>query len=86
MKDKFQGVQPGTLVCRSPHWYREHPTWPRGQLGIVLDRNVYEENGAFITYPVIHWEGEVSSSGTHPMNAEVVTSEYRKELARRRAR
>jgi hypothetical protein len=82
--DKFQGVQRGTLVKRSAHWYSVHKTWPRGQLGIVIDRNVYQEGDRLVTFPVIQWEGEVSSSGTHPDNADVAPSKYRAALARRR--
>jgi hypothetical protein len=85
--DKFAQVRNGTLVRRSAHWYHEHPNWPRGQLGIVVDSDVYDRvevtpNGrrGIITFPLIHWEGEVSSSGTHPDNADIADSAY----ARRR--
>lgn len=82
--DKFQGVQRGTLVKRSAHWYTVHKEWPRGQLGIVIDRNIYQEGDQFVTYPVIQWEGEVSSSGTHPANVDIAPSRYMAAKARRR--
>jgi hypothetical protein len=84
--DKFAGVQTGTLVRRSKHWYRVHPGDVKGQLGIVVGRNVYEEGGRLITYPVIHWEGQVSSSGTHPDNAEVAPSAFKRALGARRSK
>jgi hypothetical protein len=79
--DKFAGVQPGTLVRRSKHWYSQHPSWAPHQLGIVIDRNVYARDESdprqgLITFPVIHWEGETSSSGTHPDNVELAPSKY----------
>ena len=86
--DKFAGVQNGTLVRRSKHWYRQHPTWAPHQLGIVINRNVYSrepgEGEGLITFPVIHWEGEVSSSGTHPDNAELAPSKYQAAKSRGR--
>jgi len=75
-KDKFAGVKTGTLVRRSKHWHRVHPGDVKGQLGIVVDHNVYQEGGRLITYPVIHWEGQPSSSGTHPDNAKVAPSVF----------
>lgn len=81
--DKFQGVLTGTLVRRSKHWYQVHPGDVKGQLGIVIGRNVYEENGRLVTYPVIQWEGQASSSGTHPDNAEVAPSAFQRALSRR---
>lgn len=82
--DKFADVRVGTLVRRSKHWYREHPNDPKGQLGIVLGWNTYQEVDRHVTYPVIHWEEQASSSGTHPDNAEVASSAFKRALGRRR--
>jgi hypothetical protein len=83
--DKFSEVRAGTLVRRSAHWHREHPNWPRGQLGIVVGSQFYDreevspgKGRGIITFPVIHWEGEVSPSGTHPDNADIADSAYTK--------
>jgi hypothetical protein len=90
--DKFARVRTGTLVRRSEHWHREHPGYPRGQVGVVVGSEVYDreetlgEGRGLVTFPVVHWEGEVSSSVTHPDNAEVADSVYARELARRRGR
>jgi hypothetical protein len=84
MDDKFAGVRAGTLVTRSAHWYTQHTSWPRDQLGIVVNRNLYEEDGRLVTYPVIYWEGEIGSSSTHPLNTDVAPSKYRDELEARR--
>lgn len=82
--DKFSGVRTGTLVRRSKHWYRVHPGDAKGQLGIVIGRNVYEEGGRLVTYPVIHWEEQASASGTHPDNVEVASSAFKRALGLRR--
>lgn len=83
--DKFAGVERGTLVRRSRHWYRVHPGDVRGQVGIVVGRDIYEKtDGRPVTYPVIHWEGQMSPSGTHPDNADIAVSAYRRALSRRR--
>lgn len=82
--DKFQGVQRGTLVKRSAHWHKIHTTWPKGQLGIVIDRYVEQQGDWLITFPIVQWEGEVSSSTVHPDNLDIAPSKYRATLARRR--
>lgn len=74
--DKFARVNVGTLVRRSSHWYREHGTWGKGQLGILTDKKVYQEDGHLVTWPLIHWEGDVMPSLTHPDNAEVAPSTF----------
>lgn len=90
--DRFAEVRNGTLVRRSDHWHREHPSYPRGQVGVVVSSEVYDreetlgEGRGLVTFPVVHWEGEVSSSATHPDNAEVADSAYARELARQRGR
>ena len=81
--DKFANVRPGTLVRRSKHWYRVHPGDVKGQLGIVVDFNVYEEGGRLVHYPVIHWENQHGPSGTHPDNAEVAPSAFKRALGLR---
>jgi hypothetical protein len=52
----------------------------KGQLGIVIDRNVYEEGGRLVTYPVIYWEEQHGASGTHPNNVEVAPSAFKRAL------
>jgi hypothetical protein len=80
--DKFQGVRTGTLVRRSKHWYEQHPGDKKGQLGIVIGRDVYQEGDRLVTYPIIHWEEQASSSGTHPANVEIAPSAFRRALGR----
>lgn len=80
--DKFAGVSVGTLVRRSKHWYEVHPGDKKGQLGIVVGRDCYQESGRLVTYPVIQWEEQASPSGTHPDNAEIAPSSFRKALGR----
>jgi hypothetical protein len=63
-----------------------HPGDVKGQLGIVVGREVYPEGDGLITYPVIHWEGQVSSSSTHPDNADIAPSTFQQNLDRRRSR
>ena len=84
--DNFAGVKTGTLVRRSKHWYAVHSGDVKGQLGIVVDRSVYQEGGRLITYPVIHWEDQVSASATHPDNVEVAPSAFKRALGARRSR
>jgi hypothetical protein len=81
--DKFDGVKIGTLVRRSKHWHKVHPSDVKGQLGIVVDRNVYQEGGRLVTYPVIHWEEQHGSSSTHPDNAEIAPSAFKRALGLR---
>ena len=59
------------LVTRSDHWYKERGIKiPRQrQLGIVVDRKFYQDGrGRIICWPVVAWEGDITSSLTHPMN------------------
>lgn len=87
MPDKFEHVRIGTRVRRSRHWYKQHTSWPRGQLGIVVDRNIYKaEDGsdALMTWPVVHWEGEHGPSGVHPLNVDVAVSAYLRGIEARR--
>jgi hypothetical protein len=76
--DRFARVRIGTLVRRSKHWYREHPGYAKGQLGIVTGHHTFQEDGRLITYPIIHWQTEVSPSTTHPANAEVAPSAFKR--------
>lgn len=82
-KDKFAGVLPGTLVRRSKHWYHAHPGAVKGQLGMVIGHNVYEEGGRLVTYPLIQWEEQTAPSGTHPATADVAPSAFRQAFVRR---
>jgi hypothetical protein len=84
--DKFAQVRSGTLVRRSRHWYRIHTSDVKGQLGIVVDRDVHEEGGRLVTYPVIHWEGQHGPSGTHPDNVEIAPSAFTRALGIRRSK
>lgn len=84
--DKFQGIERGTLVKRSEHWYQVHPRWPRGQLGIVVDRFLDDQGDHFLTFPIVQWEGEVMSSTVHPDNMEIAESKYRQACEDRQRR
>lgn len=69
----FRDVPTGTVVKRSPHYLREHLI-PRGhaarkQLGMVVGRDFFQEEGKVVCYPRIFWEGSVTDSLTHPLNA-----------------
>lgn len=69
-KFSYQSAPAGSLVTRSAHWYTQHSDG-RDQIGIVTDHTTYEESGALITYPWIHWAGESAPSLTHPLNADL---------------
>jgi len=67
----FRTLRSGTLVRRSAHYFKsrshgkDHPD--RKQLGIVTGAKFFEDEIAgVICYPIIHWEGSVSDSMTHP--------------------
>jgi len=81
-------VGSGTLVRWSEHWHRERPGDILGQLGIVVGSQVFErepgEGTGLITFPYVHWEGQTSSSLTHPDNVDVADSVYARRLSRRR--
>lgn len=63
----------GNLVIRSDHWRREHFAPDDYQLGIVTEVEFFDEDGKVVSYPAIHWEGEVVARVTHPDNADVTT-------------
>lgn len=74
----FQFCKVGTFVRRSDHWRREMDPRKRGtQLGMItrltsfvgVPDDLPAYRGAIVTWPWIHWEGELSSSLTHPANA-----------------
>ena len=77
----FSDVRPGTLVQRSEHYFVSRcitdPNHPEHrQLGVVVDVARFEEGeGRRACYPVVHWEGCVRSSMTHP----VLVRLYREE-------
>ena len=61
----------GLMVKRSDFWKTERCQNKNGQLGIIVDKKFYQdEKGSVICWPVIHWEGEVSDSTTHPVNVK----------------
>jgi len=67
----FANISIGTVVKRSKHYIEESCGRNKGQLGIVADKEFFEERGKIVCYPSIHWEGEQMASITHPQNAEL---------------
>lgn len=67
----FKNVSVGTLVVRSEHFKKEH-SYNKSkfdQVGIIVEMKIYEDDLCIASYwPVIHWEGEHSSSSNHPLN------------------
>ena len=66
----FTDADFGLLVKRSAH-YREQSCISADrpdELGIVVGRSFYEEDGRVVCYPEVHWEGKVMASTSHPMN------------------
>lgn len=67
----FRTVKTGTLVRRSQHYFKSrstpmaHPD--RKQVGIVTGHKYFDDPVAgCICFPIIHWEGGVMDSMTHP--------------------
>lgn len=73
----FRNVKIGTLVTRSAHWNREHGINSRKkEIGIITDLKFFTDKVAgVVCYPVIHWEGGIMASMTHPVNVNF----YRKQ-------
>lgn len=66
----FTNLRTGTIVRRSPHWKRERCAKHTKQIGMIVEKSFYADaSGKVICWPVIHWEGEILSSLTHPANA-----------------
>lgn len=67
----FRSLRTGSLVKRSPHYFRSRGT-PKGhpdrkQVGIVTGLKFFPDPVAgTICFPIIHWEGGVMDSMTHP--------------------
>jgi hypothetical protein len=64
-------MRTGTVVRRSPHYFKsrgtpkDHPD--RTQVGIVTDHKFFPDPvSGVICFPVIHWEGGVMDTMTHP--------------------
>lgn len=56
------------VVKRSAHYCKQHGGRDKGQLGLVVDKKLFQENGALVCYPVVFWEGAVMSTVVHPAN------------------
>ena len=68
----FEDASVGMLVKRSAHCIKEKclKGKQKHQIGIIVGVEFYLDTKAgIITWPVIHWEGQVISSLTHPANA-----------------
>ena len=71
------------LVTRSKHWYEQHKglNKPSSRYGIMTNKSFFADGkGRLVTYPSIHWEGEISSSMTHPLNVEPFRSKDKSSL------
>lgn len=70
----WKSVRVGTLVKRSEHYLKDRCIQDGDkeltQVGIVVGLKFFDDDlCGFITYPVIHWEGDPDSGINHPMNA-----------------
>jgi hypothetical protein len=67
----FKDVSVGTVVVRSEHFKKEH-SYNKSrfdQIGMIVEIKIYEDDLCVASYwPVVHWEGEHSSSTNHPLN------------------
>jgi hypothetical protein len=67
----FKEVKVGTVVVRSEH-YKKECTWSKkthDQIGMIVEMQIFEDDLCLASYwPVVHWEGEHSSSINHPLN------------------
>jgi hypothetical protein len=67
------------LVERSKHWNetRYVKKNKKKEIGIMVDRKFFLDDAKrVICWPVIHWEGQVVSSMSHP----VLVAPYRKSV------
>lgn len=79
----FTDADFGLLVKRSAH-YREQSCIPADrpeELGIVVGKSFYEEDGRVVCYPEVHWEGKVTASTNHPMNVTPFRAHALKEVS-----
>jgi len=68
----FKGTSTGMLVTRSEHWNRERCVKPgtEPQLGMIVGHEFFVDKVCgVVCFPIIHWEGQVGGSMTHPANA-----------------
>lgn len=68
----FRGTR-GILVKYSEHYLKVHcvpkDSPLRKRIGVVLDTQVYQEEGTLVNYPIVAWEGVGGiGSVTHPDN------------------
>jgi hypothetical protein len=67
----FKDVSVGTVVVRSEYFKKEH-SYNKSkfdQIGMIVEVKIYEDDLCIASYwPVVHWEGEHSSSTNHPLN------------------
>ena len=72
--DKFEGLRTGTLVKRSRHWHETRSGSYKDQLGIVVGMEYYHQDDdpkkGLVTWPIVHWEGAVMGSLSHPDNVD----------------
>ena len=70
----FRNIKTGTLVKRSTHWFKEHGgrkvgSYESRQIGVITGHKFFEDKVAgVVCYPIVHWEGAVMDSMTHPAN------------------
>lgn len=67
----FQDVPVGTMVVRSEHYKKEfsYNKSKFDQVGIIVKMQLFEDDlCGYVYWPIVHWEGESSSSMIHPMN------------------
>lgn len=76
----YRGAK-GIIVARSEHWIKEKCGHNADQIGIVVDLQVYNDSVAgVVIFPVVHWEGAVFSSITHPANLVPYREQDRKKF------
>jgi hypothetical protein len=76
----FSKAPSGMVVVRSEHWNRTRyvKRGSRKQMGVITNHKFYQDSrGIPICWPVVHWEGNVSDSITHP----VLVAPFRKSDA-----
>jgi len=80
----FTNTQYGMLVKYSSHWYRESgQKVGRIKIGMIVDRTFYTDRNnsqLAVCWPVVQWEGNVSSLPVHPANIVPYRQENMKKI------
>lgn len=80
----FTNCDFGLLVTRSKHFLETRYIKPNSkkQYGIIVGKKFYADSrGLPICWPLVHWEGEVNDSLTHPSLVVAVRKKQRESIS-----